>query len=108
MATKGDKKPTEKSASAADGDNQPNVKDALSDTVAIIAGQVKILKRKALEGRLDWEDARLLSMYSRALVAISNDERHAASILQHDLGQVDNDELERQYEEALKVVGGKK
>jgi hypothetical protein len=108
MATKSDRKGAEKSQGEGQGSNSANVKDAISDVVGIIRGQVKKLEETAKQDEpLAFEDARLLGMYARALVAISSDERHQASIITHDLGMVSNEELDALEEEARKVLGKK-
>jgi hypothetical protein len=107
MGNKTHKQPTENSVTGEGGDTNANVKDALGSVVGIIAGQVKILQAKATDGALDIEQARLLGMYARALVSISNDERHAAAIIMGDLGKVDNEDLDAQVEEAKRVLGKK-
>lgn len=105
MAEKNPKKPTEKPEQDVGGDQQNNVKSALADVVGIISRQVSRLKETADKGALGVEDARLLSMYARALVNISNEERHQAAMISHDLGMVDNDDLDELEREAKKVLG---
>lgn len=82
-----------------------DVRSALSNVVSVVASQVDILVRKAEQGKLDFEDSRLLGSYARALCMISNEERHQAALVTTNLGDISDEDLERLAEESRETLG---